>query len=46
MGKEHMRRTCEYGQCFPVALSPFYYNHSEVYDFFFLQKEEALKMGY
>ncbi len=43
--KEQMRKNGEYGQFFPAALSPFYYNQSDADYFFPLAKEDALQNG-
>lgn len=39
---EHMQKTAEWGDFFPSAISPFYYNESNAQDFFPLKKEEAI----
>ncbi len=44
--KAHMNFTGEYGKFFPTGYSPFYYNQSDVIEFFPLAKEQALKKGY
>lgn len=43
---EHMRKTGEYGEFFPISLSLYGYNDSGAQDFYTLTKEEALKKGY
>lgn len=43
---EHMKKTGEWGEFFPSALSPFAYNESVADQYFPLEKEEALKMGF
>ncbi len=43
---EHMRRTGEWGQFFPPALTLHGYNESMANDFFPLTKEEAKKRGF
>lgn len=40
------RRVYEYGEFFPIEISPIAYNESAVQEFFPLSKEEALKKGY
>lgn len=42
----HMKETKEYGEFFPLDISPFAYNESLVMDFYPLTKEEALNQGY
>ena len=42
----HMKKTGEYGNFFPVELSPFGYNETMAMEHFPLKKEEALKRGY
>ncbi len=44
--KEHMRKTEEYGEFFPLDLSPFAYNETVAMDYFPLTKKEALQQGY
>lgn len=41
----HMKETGEWGQFFPVHLSPFAYNHSNAQIFYPLHKEEASILG-
>jgi hypothetical protein len=36
----------KYGEFFPVDMSPFGFNESQGYEYFFLSKEEIEKMGY
>lgn len=43
---KHMRSTGEYGEFFPAALSPFYYNHSDAMQFFPLERAEAERRGF
>lgn len=43
---EHMKKTGEYGEFFPVWLSPYAYNECAAQDYFPLTKEEALSKGY
>lgn len=43
---DHMKQTGEYGEFFPIALSPFAYNESVVQDHFPLTQEQALAKGY
>lgn len=42
----HMKETGEYGEFFPISLSPFAYNETIAQDHYPLTKEEALKRGY
>ncbi len=44
--KEHMKKTGEWGEFFPVELSPFKYNESIAQEYFSLSKEEALAQGF
>lgn len=44
--KEHMKSTGEYGQFFPVELSPFGYNETKAQEFYPLEKNEVLKKGW
>ena len=44
--KEQMRQAKEYGQFFPISLSPFYFNQSEANYFLPLPKAEVLKQGF
>ncbi|MBI4836448.1 MAG: hypothetical protein HY817_04275 [Candidatus Abawacabacteria bacterium] len=41
----HMKSTGEWGEFFPIALSPFAYNETSAYDHFPLTKERALAIG-
>ena len=41
-----MEKDGEYGQFFPIALSPFGYNETTAQEFFPLTKEEAIEKGY
>lgn len=43
---EHMKKTGEWGQPFPISLSPFAYNETTAYEYFPLTKEEVLKRGW
>lgn len=43
---EHMKKTGEWGEFFPVSLSPFAYNESIAQEYFPLTKEEALRAGF
>jgi len=43
---EHMKATGEYGQFFPIKLSPFGYNESVAEEYVNLSKEEALSGGF
>ena len=43
---EHMKKTGEYGEFFPIRISPFPYNETVAQDYFPLSKEEALRKGY
>ena len=43
---EHMRKTKEYGEFFPMEISPYPYNHTMAQRFFPLTKEEVLKRGW
>lgn len=42
---EHMKKTREWGEFFPIAISTFAYNESVASDFLPLTKEEAIKLG-
>ncbi|MFA5076344.1 MAG: hypothetical protein WC480_02925 [Patescibacteria group bacterium] len=42
----HMQKTGEWGQFFPVAMSPFAYNETSAMDHFALTKEEVLAKGW
>ncbi|MFA6190625.1 MAG: hypothetical protein WC711_03935 [Candidatus Staskawiczbacteria bacterium] len=43
---EHMKKTEEYGQFFPLELSPFAYNETLAQDYFPLTEKEAKEKGY
>lgn len=43
---EHMKKTGEYGEFFPISLSSFAYNETLAQDFYPLEKAEALAKGY
>jgi hypothetical protein len=43
---EHMKKTGEYGEFFPISISPFAYNETIAQDHYPLTKEEALKKDY
>lgn len=43
---EHMKKTGEWGNFFPVSLSPFAYNEAIVNEYLPLSKEEALAQGF
>ena len=43
---DHMQRTGEWGEFFPVQLSPFGYNETAATRYFPLSKDNALSMGY
>ncbi|MBI2463803.1 hypothetical protein HYV57_02515 [Candidatus Peregrinibacteria bacterium] len=43
---EHMKKTGEWGEFFPIQLSPFAYNESVAEEYFPLQKEEVLERGW
>ncbi len=43
---EHMRETGEWGEFFPVELSPFAYNETVAQEYYPLTKEEVLKKGW
>ncbi len=42
---EHMKKTGEWGEFFPINLSPFKYNESIAQEYYPLKKEEAVAMG-
>jgi len=42
---EHMKSTGEYGEFFPMNISPFCYNETLAYDYFPLTKEQILGFG-
>ena len=41
-----MKKTGEWGEFFPISLSPFAYNETVAQEYFPLTKEEAIKKGY
>lgn len=43
---EHMQKTGEWGEFFPVTLSPFGYNETIAQDYYPLDKEKALAAGF
>ena len=43
---EHMRQTGEWGEFFPVAMSPFGYHETVAQEYFPLTREEALAKGF
>ena len=43
---DHMKKTGEWGEFFPISLSPFSYNESVVNEYYPLSKEEVLNKGY
>ena len=43
---QYMQKTGEWGQYFPIWLSPFAYNESVAQDYYPLSEEAALKEGY
>lgn len=43
---EHMKKTQEWGEFFPIGISPFGYNETKAQEFFPLTKEECLAEGY
>lgn len=43
---EHMKKTNEWGEFFPISHSPFGYNETVANEYFPTTKEEALKKGY
>ncbi len=43
---EHMKKSGEYGEYFPISISPHPYNYSNAFDFYPLSQEEALAKGY
>ena len=42
---EHMKKTDEFGEFFPMSLSPFGYNETVANEYYPLDKEDALKAG-
>lgn len=43
---EHMKRTGEWGEFFPIQISPFAYNESVAQDYFPLTEKQARQKGY
>lgn len=43
---EHMRKTEEYGEYFPIEIAPFGYNETIAPEYYPLTKEQALKEGF
>lgn len=43
---DHMKDSAEWGQFFPIELSPFSYNETVAQDYYPLSKEEVLKNGW
>lgn len=43
---EHMRKTGEWGEFFPIQICPYGYNETVASEYFPLTKEEAVKRGY
>ena len=43
---DHMKKTDEWGEFFPIEISPFSYNQTVAQEYFPLTKKEALKKGY
>ena len=43
---EHMQATSEWGEFFPVSLSPFGYNETIAQEYFPMTREEALQQGF
>lgn len=43
---DHMKRTGEWGQFFPINLSPFAYNDTVAFEYFPLTKDEVLTRGW
>ena len=43
---EHMRQAGEWGEFFPISLSPFAYNETVAQEYFPLSKEEVLERGW
>jgi hypothetical protein len=44
--EKHMKTTGEYGEFFPIAISPFAYNETAAQDYFPINKELAQQLGY
>jgi hypothetical protein len=43
---DHMRKSGEWGEFFPIALSPFAYNETQAQEYFPLTKEEVIAKGW
>jgi len=43
---EHMKKTGEWGEFFPITLSPFGYNETDAQEYFIMKKEEVLLQGW
>ena len=43
---EHMKRTGEWGEFFPISISPFSYNETVAQEYYSLSKEDVLSKGY
>lgn len=43
---EHMKKTGEWGEFFPISISPFGYNESVAFEYYPMTREEALSKGY
>ena len=43
---QHMQKTGEWGEFFPISISPFAYNETVAYEYFPLKKEEVLARGW
>ena len=43
---EHMKKTGEYGELFPIEISPFAYNETVAQDYFPLTREEVIAKGW
>lgn len=43
---EYMKKTGEWGEFFPIKYSPFEYNETVAQEYFPLEKEQALKLGF
>jgi len=43
---EHMKKTGEWGEFFPINLSPFAYNETVAQDYFPMEKEDVIKGGW
>jgi hypothetical protein len=42
---KHLQQTEEWGEYFPIGLSPFGYNESEAYQYFPVKKDKSLELG-